>query len=302
MIYSSRTIPSFGLLVSLLLLCLLVALPAQAAMVEETLRVPVQATDLRGRSVSQAITVTLWRDDQAPQPQPVALLLHGRVTHPVDRARMGRVRYPAHAQWLAQQGFLVAVPTRVGYGESGGPDVEASGSCSFKQYAPGFEAAARQALAVMAAVRQRREADAHRGVVIGQSFGGATALALAAMDPPGVQAVVNFSGGAGGEPGTRPQQPCSPSALRRVMAHYGARAKVPALWLYAQGDQFFGEQYPREWFEAWREAGGAGEFVMYPALRGDGHALFSRGASLWLGRVAGFLQARGLGQPALAQR
>jgi dienelactone hydrolase len=55
-------------------------------------------------------------------------------------------------------------------------------------YPPGYAAAAQQTLAVLEAVRQRPDAARDRAVVMGQSFGGATAVTIAGLNPAGVQA------------------------------------------------------------------------------------------------------------------
>ena len=57
--------------------------------------------------------------------------------------------YSDAARWLTGFGFIVAVPIRVGYGLTGGEDVEYSGGCNRKNYPPVYKAAAVQTLAVL---------------------------------------------------------------------------------------------------------------------------------------------------------
>lgn len=279
-----------------LLLCallLLVASAAGARVREEQFDLPVQVKDRFGKAVGQAVKVTVFSDDANPAPAPVLVLNHGRAPDADGRARLGRARYAEAARWFVARGFIVAVPTRIGYGVTGGEDVEDSGDCQRRNFPPGYDAAARQALAVLEAVRQRPQAAKDRAVVAGQSYGGATAIAVAAMQPAGVQGAINFAGGGGGNPKTHPQQPCSTPSMERLFGRYGATSRMPTLWIYAENDQYMGARYPREWFEAFRAAGGRGEFVQYPPHGEDGHALFTRFPSTWQPRVGEFLDALG---------
>lgn len=271
----------------------LTAPAAQARLVEEVIKVPVKVSNGYGKAVEQDAVVTLFYDDTAPPPYPVAVINHGRAAKPEQRAAMGRAKYSVNSRWLTQLGFLVVVPTRVGYGETGGEDVEDTGTCSQKNYPPGYEAAAVQTLQVLQAVRQRPGVAPERAVLMGQSFGGTTAVTLAAKNPPGVQATLNFAGGGGGNPETHPQAPCAPHRLKAMFADYGQTARTPMLWVYTENDQWMGAKYAREWFDAYQDKGGAGEFVLYPPNGKDGHGLFSQEPEIWHARVLAFLQEHG---------
>ncbi|TWO71573.1 dienelactone hydrolase [Caenimonas sedimenti] len=282
----------------LLLACALAACmgQTQARLIEEVVQLPVRVEDMHGKPVTHTIVVTIFHDDAMPRPYPLAVLGHGRSGKAEERASFGRARYTAHSRWLTQQGFIVAVPTRIGYGDTGGPDVEASGPCSKRNYPPGYQAAADQTLAVIALLRARPDVSGDRGVVLGQSYGGATALAVAARNPPGVQLAINFAGGGGGNPETSPQQPCQPALLGRMFSGFGQSARIPTLWIYSENDMYFGPTHPRTWFEAYRAGGGPGEFVQFPPFGADGHRLFADGAELWRPRVLEFLRTHGFAQ------
>jgi hypothetical protein len=59
-----------------------------------------------------------------------------------------------------------------------------------------------------------------------------------------------------------------------------------------------GPKYPREWFEAFSEAGGQGEFVMFPPLGEDGHTdLIDKFPNLWQPTVRAFLERHGFTRP-----
>jgi dienelactone hydrolase len=131
-------------------------------------------------------------------------------------------------------------------------------------------------------------------VIVGQSFGGTTSIAAAAQNPKGVVATINFAGGGGGNSKTRPQRPCAPHGMEQLFAQYGKTARVPTLWLYTENDQYFGPSYPREWFKAYKDAGGTGEFVQFGPHGEDGHSLFARFPETWQPRVGAFLREVGL--------
>ena len=279
----------------------------QARVVEEVLDVPVTATDRYGKTVSQTIKVTVFRDDERPA-SPFLVLNHGRSAHAIDFPKMGRVRFTDHSKYFVGRGFAVFVPTRIGYGVSGGEDVEYSGTCSGKQYPPVYEAAAQQVLKVIAVARSLPYVDPARGIVVGQSFGGTTSIAIAAKGEPSVVATINFAGGGGGDPVGRPGDPCRPEQLEKLFASYGPGAKIPTLWLYSPNDRYMGERHPKAWFAAFVANGGHGEFVQLPALEPplgeDGHLSFSRNPAAWRPPVERFLEQNGFkaAAPATAPR
>lgn len=280
-----RALPTLGLA--------LACLSVQARLVEEQHDLPVQVTDAYGKTIEQSIKLTVFTDSATPAPRPILVLNHGRAPEAADRAAMGRVRLAEASRWLAAQGFAVAVPTRLGYGGVGGEDVEDSGPCGNKNYPPGYAAAAQQVLAVLQAMQSRADTVKDRSVVMGQSYGGATAVTVAALNPPGVAAAINFAGGGGGNPKTQPGRPCAPNRMERMFADYGRSTRMPTLWVYTENDRYFGPTYPREWFEAFRKAGGAGEFVQFAPQGEDGHQLFAKFPAVWQPRVAAFLRQQG---------
>lgn len=274
-------------------LALALAGPVQAKLVEEVIRVPVKVLNGYGKEIAQDIVVTVFHDDSFPKPYPVLILGHGRSSEAAIRAGMGRAKYSDNSRWLTRLGFMVAVPTRVGYGETGGEDVEDTGDCQRKNYPPGYAAAAEQTLRVLETLRRRPEVSPDRAVIMGQSYGGTTAITVAALNPAGIQATINFAGGGGGNPKTKPQQPCGSALLERLFAGYGKTARIPTLWVYAENDMYFGPTLPRQWFEAFKAAGGTGEYALFPAHGDDGHSLFTRAPEVWQPRVLAFLRAHG---------
>jgi len=278
--------------------CVLIALIAstdasRAQLVEQKRWLPVKVVDGRGNEVARQIMVTIFYDGNSPKPYPALVLNHGRAVTAAERASLGRAQFSVASRWLTQLGFIVAVPTRIGYGVTGGPDVEDTGSCSKKNYPPGYAASAAQTLAVLEYLRGWQEVDKARAVVMGQSFGGATAVTIAAMNPPGIQAAINFAGGGGGNPIDRPQNPCGQPKLKALFADYGKTARIPTLWIYSANDMYFGPRLPKVWFDAFRAAGGNGEYQLFPPNGDNGHSLFTHAPEVWQPRVFEFLRANG---------
>ena len=170
---------------------------AEARVVEDVIDLPVQVADASGQVVRHRITVTIFREDTRKR-SPFLILNHGRAVRAEDRHKLRRVRYSDNARYFVSKGFAVFVPTRVGYGVTSGPDVEHSGACRTRNYPPVYEAAAQQSIKVIGYAKGLPYVDPTKGLVVGQSFGGMTAITLAAKNIGGVTAAVNFAGGGGG--------------------------------------------------------------------------------------------------------
>jgi dienelactone hydrolase len=251
-----------------------------AAIVEQTVAVPVvvQATD--GTQRRQSIVVAIVRDSAAGR-QPFLVLHHGRPATADERRSMGLQNYPANARYFAGQGFVVIMPTRVGYGVSGGPDVENTGPCDSKRVADGAAVAVSETRQILDYAAHLDYVDADRGIVVGESFGGVVAIAIAASDLRGVRGAVNISGGDGGDSARRPDEPCRPDQMRAAFARYGEANRLPTLWMYSANDRLWGREYPKQWYAAFTGSRGRGQFVELPADKNNGHYIFNRNPPAW---------------------
>ena len=279
--------------IGLILLLSVTAQSASAKLIQQVIKVPVTVNDAWGKEVSREVVVTVFVEDGTPRPRPILIINHGRAPESEKRAGMGRATSITNARWFAQMGFLVAVPTRIGYGVTGGDDVEDSGACKNKNYPPGYTASAVQTMKVLEVMRERPDTAKDRTVILGQSYGGTTAITVAALNPPGVQATINFAGGGGGNPDTMPQNPCGSKLLERLFAGYGKTARIPTLWIYTENDMYMGPTLPKEWFDAFKANGGTGEYKLYPPLGSNGHGLFTLAPDIWRPRALEFLRANG---------
>ena len=277
-------------LAALALVASATACPLAAKLVETTVEVPVEVRDAQGQIVRQPIKVTIFRDDARPR-APFMILNHGRSAKADQRAGVKPAQYAANARYFVSRGYAVFMPVRIGYGASGGPDVENSGPCAAKSYRRVYEAGTTQSLSVIEYAKAQPYVDPARGIVVGQSFGGTIAIALAARNVPGVLAGVNFAGGGGGRPDTHPEQPCSVERMTQLFASYGATARIPTLWVYSRNDKFWGPEFPRVWHKAFTDRGGTGEFVSLPEYKSDGHPSFTGAPEAWKPAFEAFLKS-----------
>jgi dienelactone hydrolase len=222
------------------------------------------------------------------RPHPLLLLNHGSPGDVTARSKM-IARFSVQSRWFAKRGFIVAVTTRRGYGNSTGRWAEDFGRCDNADFAAAAAATAADIRATIDYMARQPNVDARRVVLIGYSAGGWGSISDAAVQLPGVVAVVNFAGGRGGDP--QRGYPCNESALVKAAGRFGAVNRFPSLWIYAQNDRFFGPDVARKMAEAYGAAGGRVTLINAPASGKDGHAYFYTGApeNSWGPEVAAFL-------------
>jgi dienelactone hydrolase len=270
-----------ALLAALFLLTTIRAAAEPAATVEAA------AQEIVGIAAAEGATLRTRIFRPAGQgPFPLAVVSHGS---PPDASRRPVMEVPTFASasnWLLQRGYMVALPLRRGYGETGGPWRENYGSCGNPDYYRAGLVTAEDIQAAIGFFRARSDVARDRILLIGWSAGGWGSLAADSQNPPGVFAVLNFAGGRGGNPllGN-----CTPRRLVDAAGRYGATARVPSLWLYAANDKFFAPDLSRRMFDAFVRAGGKADYVALPAFGADGHRIFPDGRALWQPPVETFL-------------
>ncbi len=235
-------------------------------------------------------------------PFPVLLFSHGREPSAASRAALDvGVSRAQLLFWLAR-GVAVVAPVRPGYGAAGGADLEATGvrvddagRCVGRaDFGKATDAAVRSIASTLRWLRGQPWADAHHVMLAGQSVGGLAAVAAGSRGWAGIDGVVNFAGGAGGNPERAPGSSCEPGQLEALFADYGRTTAVPSLWVYAQNDQFWGADAPRAWHAAFAHGGSTSTFVQAPPVAdGDGHGLATHAPALWAPAVDDFLARLG---------
>jgi poly(3-hydroxybutyrate) depolymerase len=257
---------------------------ASTAWTETVMRAPVDAG-----SEKIEIDVTVLRPRGAG-PFPIVVLSHGSPRSAAERRTDGRQRLTGPSEPFLAMGYAVVVPTRRGYGHSGGEWAEGYGPCNDPDYYKAGLETARDVRAAVDAVRGESWADTHRVILAGQSAGGFGSVAASSQPFDGLVAVINFAGGRGS---MQPGQVCAESRLVDAMARYGGAARVPELWLYSANDRFFGPTLARRMYDAFVGSGGRAEFVEAPPTGLDGHSYFARAVEDWTPRVQRFLQRAG---------
>ena len=273
------------------------ATAAAADPVEETRSIAVTVKDLHGREETRQIPVTIFRPDDGGR-HPLVVMNHGRAAAE-NRAAQSAQRYEGFARHLVSRGFVVMLPTRVGYGPTYGDfDPESTGACAAMRLEPQAQAASDQVLATLAYARTLPYVDASRWLVAGQSVGGLTAVATVWRHPPGLVGGINFSGGTGGDPHRSPGRPCHPERIEALWRARAAEAVAPMLWLYWENDEYWGAENPRRWHAAWLAGGGKAEFHVLAPVRKTGHGGIGFDAEHWQPLVDNFLDRIGFEAPA----
>ena len=215
-------------------------------------------------------------------PFPLAVMNHGADGDPRTNKRY---RVSFSIDYLLSRGYAVVAPMMRGFADSGGK--AAIAGCDLARFG---QLNAQDILAVISAMRSRPEIDGSRVLIMGQSFGGWNALALATVAPPEVKGVINFVGGVR-------TSACNhgDAALFDGMAQFGRKARLPSLWFYGESDKTFPERIWRTEYEHFTKAGGKARLVDFGAVN-DAHNLLGQSEylKLWVPEVDAYLGERGL--------
>jgi dienelactone hydrolase len=185
------------------------------------------------------------------------------------------------ARFFTARGWLVAFPQRRGRGHSGGRYAEglaADGSgytCSPPLALGGLDRALEDVDAAVHYLANRPDVDPAQMLIGGQSRGGILSIVHAGTRTGRFRGAINFVGG------WMSDRCPDPGAINTVAFRRGAAAAVPTLWLYGEGDPFYGISHSRSNFDAFVAAGGLGQWVLLkPPSDANGHQII-RTPALW---------------------
>lgn len=257
-------------------------------LIEEKVRIPTA----NGRTLA----ATILRPD-AQGSLGAVILNHGVSASARERARESSDLLINAAAVFARRGYVVVMPLRRGFGETGGEMAEDPGSCANPDYKSAEQNAADDVMAAYDYTRALPYVDGNRMMLAGQSAGGMVAVFTAgSRNPPGLVAVLAFAAGRGGDPDINPGVPCAIEPVARIFDMLGKNIHVPVLFHYAENDLFFSPKVSRGWFERFNANGANAEYALQPAFGKDGHYLFgdTLGVRYWLPTVESFLGRHGV--------
>lgn len=225
---------------------------------------------------------------QGTGPFRLAVINHGSQQDPAGRTRAQPPQFAGLTSWFLERGYVVALPQRPGHG-NGGKYLEDQGGCADANYELAAQGTAESIAAAVEYLRKQPFISPEGIIVVGHSAGAWGSLAYAARRPPGVAAVINFSGGRGGHHLNRPNNNCAPERLVATASVFGRTTRIPTLWLYAENDTYFPPPLPETMVKAFRDAGGNADFHLLPPMGEEGHFLI-RGET-WKPAVQQFVDA-----------
>lgn len=269
---------------------MLVSINCFAVMVEEVVKVPVSVTQkaygLFGsdKTYTQDVVVSIARDDSVLETNPAefVILNHGRSNKSTE---IGTAKYGKVNRALAKKGFITATITRIGYGATGGPDIEYVGysTCSGYDAKVSYEVAAetnRQVFEYMKTLPYTKKS----GYIMGTSFGAVSTLFASVLPIEGLKAVAVFATTTMWQESNGKQNPCRVDVLQSYLKELAPMAKVPALWFFAENDSYSARKHQEQWFGVFSKSGApkGTALTVYEPIEGEGHLLFAVKPQMWV--------------------
>lgn len=258
---------------------------AQAEIVKEVVKVPVSVKEMFSTTTLQ-MHMVVWRDTEKTN-TPFLIINHGRSSGydmmMIDKktGEPGVAYFANLSKYFVKLGFTVVVPTRPGFGATGGGDYEDTRIGVFDSIADHLANVGEVAVKYTRALPY---VNPDKGIVMGASMGGAMVVSMGARNIPGVVGYMNFSGGMGGLQGGGMKNGHN---VNNLYAEMGKVTKTPSIWVYGDKDELYDDK-PVEWFENFKKGGSNTRMVV---LKDVGHATFGA-RKLWEKDVKEFLKDR----------
>ncbi len=239
------------------------------------------------------LRATVFRPEEDPKARdkkfPLVVINHG--TDESTRLAVSMPVYYWLSRWFVERGYAVVLPQRRGHGATGGTLSEAIGTCANPDHYESGNIAADDIAATINYMTAQPFISKQGAIVAGISTGGWASLAVAARNLPQVQAIVNFAGGRGGHAYGQSNAICGETDLLSAARHYGATAREPTIWFYANNDSYFGPDLAQKLARSWGDAGGNVEEHILPAYGADGHTIADdrQGWDIWGASLDHFL-------------
>src|SRR5262245_29025750 len=154
------------------LLALVLAGEASAQTREQVVRIPA------GGDVSMIATVMRPSGEDK---KPLVVINHGSPADSAQRPKMAMPRYSALSSWFVARGYVVVLPLRRGYGETGGNWAEGYGACQAPDYYNAGLQGAADIRAALDFMRKEPYVAPDRSIIVGQSAGGWATLAFSSQ-------------------------------------------------------------------------------------------------------------------------
>jgi dienelactone hydrolase len=207
---------------------------------------------------------------------PLVIMTHGRDGAHPQRNTFEVNGYDHLCSALAQQGYVVMMLVRRGYGNSDGPDSELKDTPK----ASGLEAA-KDLLSAVEHMKTQPYVDPGRIVVMGHSQGGWGVIAFSTLKVDGVLGTVNLSGGINYTSIYTDPKSTVYSKWASDCGEYGKVNSIPTLWIYSKNDYCIPPEASQPMFKSFQDQGGKGTFVMKPEYGTNGHWFLDDLGFIW---------------------
>jgi len=231
----------------------------------------------------RTIRAVVYKPAAFPAPWKIVILNHGSP----GPARGSYATNMLATKFFLDRGYMVVLPTRRGFGVSGGQRADDWGNCNVHKHYQSGMAGADDVISSLNYFLAQDFTQKDGALLVGQSNGGFAVTAAAGNNPKGVAGIINFSGGI-----SNGQSHCGAASVLDAYKRYGVTARLPTIFVYAENDTHFSPDYSKRMFEAYASTGANVKYVLLPPIGdGDGHVNMQKdiGVKAWTKPIDGFI-------------